>query len=63
MIRLAIFKNLHTKKNMMRRLSLIAIVITIVSIITSSCGSNRCGGKRDCNGVKKTYNKSGGFWM
>ncbi len=47
------------------KIKTIKLVLVIIIIgLMASCASNRkCGGRKDCQGNKKTYNKAGGFWM
>jgi hypothetical protein len=47
------------KKSIVR----LVLGLVLIQVIASSCASRKCNGRRDYNGVKKTYNKSGGFWM
>ncbi len=47
---------------MQKKITIVATIVLAI-VMLSSCGSNRCTGRKDCNGNKKTYNKSGGFWM
>jgi hypothetical protein len=51
-----------TNETMKLKLLKICAIITVAVLLTN-CGSNRCTNRKDCNGNKKTYNKSGGFWM